>query len=123
MINTGSANAQQASEEHTSEVIEEIVEVEARDMYRQVEREGALGIEFETIKLNRPVSYADLDLSEQADVILLETRIETTAKESCEQLSDMFPLAPSSQLEIWRCTKRTVDRTEEDVQVAVAAAN
>ena len=37
----------------------------------------------QTVILNRHVSFADLDLTDNADVNKLETRIDTIAKESC----------------------------------------
>ena len=117
VINPDPAIAQQAAEE----VIEEIV-VEAPIVRRRVGRTTS-GVPIEVIELRRRVSYADLDLSKYADVTELKTRIETTAKESCERLSDMFPLDPSDRLEIRRCTNEAVDSTEEEVQAAIAAAS
>ena len=117
VFKTDPASAQQAAEE----VIEEIV-VQAPIVRRQVGR-TAIGAKIEVIELRRRVSYADLDLSKDADVTALKARIETTAKESCEQLSDMFPLNPSDRAEIRRCTNQAVDGTEEEVQAAIAAAS
>jgi len=123
VINTDSVNAQQASDQPTSEIIEEIVEVAAPVVHRQVERKGALHRKTETVTLSRPVSYADLDLSKHVDVIVLKNRIEITAKESCEQLSNMSTLHRSSLLEIRRCTKRAIASAEEEVKAAIAAAS
>lgn len=96
----------------------ETIVIEAPIVRRQV------GIDkVEVIELRRRVSYVDLDLSKYADVTELKTRIETTAKESCEQLSDMFPHDPSDRREIRRCTNRAVDGTEEQVQAAITAAS
>ncbi|NIM21450.1 MAG: UrcA family protein, partial [Candidatus Latescibacteria bacterium] len=80
VIDTIPANAQQASEEQTKEVIDEIIEVEA-----PIERST------ETIALKRQVSFADLDLSKHSDVIELEKRVEIVAKEACEKLEEMYP--------------------------------
>ena len=104
-----------------AEPMEEIV-VEAPIVRRQVGRSAA-GAKIEVIELRRRLSYADLDLSKDADVTELKTRIETTAKESCEQLSDMFPLNPSDRSEIHRCTNQAVNGAEEQVQTAIAAAS
>jgi len=117
VIKTDPAIAQQATEE----ILEEIV-VGAPIVRRQVGR-TAIGAEIEVIELRRRVSYADLDLSKDADVTALKARIETTAKESCEQLSDMFPLDQSERREIQSCTNQAVDSTEEKVQAAIAAAS
>ena len=110
------AVAQQAAE-----VIEEVVVIAAPIERRWTER-GKYGGEVEVIELTRRVSYADLDLSKQADVTVLETRIETAAKDSCEKLSEMFPLSPSDNAEIRRCINKASDGTEEQVQAAIAAA-
>jgi len=104
-------------------VIEEIVEVAAPVVRRQYGRPNAIGMRVETIKLSQRVSYADLDLSKHADVIEFKVRIEATAKESCEQLSDMVPFDQSDRREIRRCTNRAVDNVEDDVQEAIAAAS
>ena len=117
VFKTDPAIAQQAAEE----VIEEIV-VQAPIVRRQVGR-TAIGAKIEVIELRRRVSYADLDLSKDADVTALKARIETTAKESCEQLSDMFPFDPSDRREIQSCTNQAVDGTEKQVQAAIAAAS
>jgi UrcA family protein len=115
-IKSDPANAQQ-----TAEKVDEIV-VEAPIARRQVERTTS-SAKAEVIELRRRVSYADLDLSKYADVTELNTRIETTAKEFCEQLSDMFPFNGADRGEISSCTNQAVDGAEEQVQAAIAAAS
>jgi UrcA family protein len=116
-IKTQPAVAQQASEE-----TEELV-IEAPIVRRQVGRAVIGAARVEVIELTRQVSYADLDLSKDADVTELETRIETTAKDSCEKISDMFPSNRSDRAEIARCANQAIDGTEEQVQAAIVAAN
>lgn len=116
VIKTDPAIAQQAAED-----IEKIV-VEAPMVRRQAGQTN-IGAKIEVIELRRRVSYADLDLSKYADVTELKTRIETTAKDSCEQLSEMFPFDRSDNREISRCINQAVDGTEEQVQAAIAAAS
>ena len=113
VFKTGPAVAQQANE-----VMEEVV-VEAPITVRQVGRTN-FGAKIELIELKRRVNYADLDLSKHADVIELETRVETISKESCEKLSAMYPL--DSATERWRCIKKTINSAEEQVQAAIVAA-
>ena len=116
-IKTDPAIAQQVAE-----VMEEIV-VEAPIVRHQVGRSAA-GAKIEVIELKRRVSYADLDLSKHVDVTELKTRIETTAKESCEKLDDMFPFAePTGGQGIRSCTDKAVAGTEEQVQAAIAATS
>ena len=111
------ASAQQATEE-----MEEIV-VQAPVERQNVGVASTTGARIELIELRRRVYFADLDLSKNADVAELKTRITTTAKESCKQLSDMFPLDTSDRHEIRQCTDKAVDGTEEQVQAAIAAAS
>ena len=118
VFKTAPAIAQQAAEE-----LEEIV-VEAPIVRHVVARTTTPGgAKIETIGLSRRVSYADLDLSKHVDVIELETRIKSTAKESCEKLDDMFPLVkPSGRQEIRRCTDKAINSAAGQVQAAVVAA-
>ena len=114
VVKTNPAIAQQANE-----VMEELV-IEAPITVRQVGR-TSIGARIELIELKRRVSYADLDLSKRADVIELETRVETVSKESCEKLSDMFPF--DSATERRRCIKKAIKSAEEQVQAAIVAAS
>jgi len=114
VIKSDPAVAQQASEE-----IEEIV-VEAPITVRQVGRMNA-GAREEIIGLKRRVSYADLDLSEHADVTELETRVESVSKESCKKLFGMYPFG--SVGEELRCIEKAINSAEEQVQAAIVAAN
>ncbi len=115
VFKTGPAVAQQASE-----VMEEVV-VEGPITVRQVGRANIIGARIEVIELKRRVSYADLDLNKHADVIELETRVETIAKESCEKLSAMYPL--DSATERRRCIKKAINSAEKQVQAAIVAAS
>ncbi|MCP5093329.1 MAG: UrcA family protein [Gammaproteobacteria bacterium] len=116
-IKSDPARAQQATEE-----MEEIV-VQAPVERRYVGVASTTGAKIELIELRRRVYFADLDLSNDTDVAELKTRIKTTAKESCKQLSDMFPLDASDRHEIQRCTKKAVGGTDKQVQAAIAAAS
>ena len=114
---TEPAMAQQAAEQ-----IEEII-VQAPFVRREVGKSGTSGAKIEVVELRRRVSYADLDLSMEADVTELETRIETIAKEACDQLSEMFPLSKMDRVEKGRCIKGAIADTEVQVEAAIAAAN
>ncbi len=116
VFKAGPAIAQQASE-----VVEEVV-VEAPITVRQFGRSN-IGVEIELIELKRRVSYADLDLSKHADVIELETRVETISNESCGKLSAMYPLDPWGRQELQRCIKKSINSAEEQIQAAIVAAS
>jgi UrcA family protein len=117
VINTDLAVAQQGSGE-----TEEVVVIAPVERHQVVGRSGTTGAPMELIELRRQVSYADLDLSKSADVTELETRIEASAKESCEKLSRMFPTTPSDWREIQSCTKKAINSAEEAKKAAIAAA-
>jgi UrcA family protein len=51
---------------------------------------SGLGAE-QTISVSQKVSYADLDMSKQADVDTLRGRVRAAAKDSCRQLERRFP--------------------------------
>lgn len=107
------AVAQQANEE-----MEEVAVIKA-PIERRYEGRTIRG-PILVIEFKRRVSYADLDLSERADVTTLETRIETVARESCEELSNMIPFG--DRMESRRCMKRAIHGTEGQVQAIMKAA-
>ncbi len=122
VINADPAIAQQVNDDQTREVIEEIVKLEALIERRQVGHRSALGTWTEIIELRRQVSFADLDLSKVADVTELERRIEDTAKESCEQLAEMYPIPRSNSIDIRLCTKKAIESTSDELETVIAAA-
>ena len=77
----------------------------------------------EIIELKRLVSIADLDLTKYADVNELDSRIDTVAKESCQQLSDMFPLDRSDPADMIRCKKKAIASAKKQKDSAIAAAH
>lgn len=112
---SGSVIAQQGDE-----AMEEIV-IEAPLESREVGRSN-IGVKTEEFELRRRVSYADLNLCNDADVTELQTRIENTANELCKELSDKLPSNRSDPAEIGRCTKKASDGAEDQLQAAVATA-
>lgn len=111
--------ADPAVAQEVSEAIDEVV-VEAPITVHQVGRASATGAKVELIELKRRVSYADLDLSKHADVIELENRVDTAAKESCEKLTTMYPL--DSAAEGQRCIEKAINSAEKQVKAAIVAA-
>lgn len=111
------AVAQQASEE-----IEEIA-IRAPIERHEVRHESVTPLKTEIIELKQRVSFAGLDLTKHADVNELDTRIEAVAKESCEKLSDMFPLNRSGLAEMRRCTKNAIASAENQKGLAIAAVH
>jgi UrcA family protein len=88
---------------------------------RRQEGRTKRGFPIEIIELTRRVSYADLDLSKEADVSVFELRVETAAKRSCEQLANKQSFESTSASAITRCVSEAVDRSVEQMQAAIAA--
>lgn len=92
-----------------------------RPVTRRQEGRTTRGFSIEIIELKRRVSYADLDLSRQADVTVFESRVETAAKRSCEELALRHSIELMDRSAITRCTKEAVVRSVKQVQSAIAA--
>ena len=99
---------------------EEVFVTEGPVIRRQVGR-TKLGFPIEIIELKGRVSYADLDLSKQADVTVFKLRVETAAKRSCEELAYRHSFEFMDRWAIMRCTNEAVDRSVEQMQAAIAA--
>lgn len=76
----------------------------------------------EIIELSREVYIGDLDLSRYADVKELESRIERTAKDSCNKLNEMFPLSETRSKDARRCVDRAIKSARAEKEAAIAAA-
>ena len=114
--------AQEAAEKNAGSAIEEVV-VEAPVVRRKVSATSPTGYTTETIQLKRQVSYADLDLTEEGDVKILEERINTTAKEACQALDDMLDRDQQDETAVFRCTKQAIKDTRQEFEAVVAAAD
>ena len=101
---------------------EEIFVIGGPVIRRQVGR-TKLGFPIEIIELKGRVSYADLDLSKQADVTVFELRVETAANRSCEELEHEHPVMLTDRRAIMRCINEAIDRSGEQMQAAIAAAH
>jgi UrcA family protein len=119
---TGAAAAQETGEKEVSGAIEEVV-VEAPVVSRKVAATSPTGYTTEMIQLRRQVTFADLDLTDESDVKVLEERIETTAREACQALDDMLDRDKQDQTDVFRCTRQAVKGAKEEFEAVVAAAN
>jgi len=108
--------------QQSGEGMEEVVVVEAPLEGREIGRSSTTGAKIMEYDLRRNVSYADLDLCSDADVSEMDVRIENTAKDLCKELSAKFPLNPSDNTEIKRCTAKAIESTKVQMQEAVAYA-
>ena len=119
---TGAAAAQETGEKEVSGAIEEVV-VEAPVVSRKVAATSPTGYTTEMIQLRRQVTFADLDLTDESDVEVLEERIETTAREACQALDDMLDRDKQDQTDVFRCTKQAIKGAKKEFEAVVAAAN
>lgn len=106
---------------------EEIERIIIRAPYGRIEVKKEtgvnLGVKTEIIELKRLVNIDDLDLTKYADVAELNRRIESVSEESCQKLSDMFPLEPSDPAELHRCKRNAIASAKKQTEQAIAAVN
>jgi UrcA family protein len=102
------------------EPVFELTVVAPRLVRRQTARDSASGAPAELVSLTRRVSYSDLDLTRYADVRELDRRIETVAREACEQLAGVFPLSDSNTPD---CVAEAVAGAKAQAERAIAAAS
>jgi UrcA family protein len=79
------------------------------------------GEPIEQLQLNRGVGYRDLNLNTPAGVQELERRIRYTAREACQQLRSLYPIA------LWRdsnadCVNEATQSAMAQLPAAVASA-
>lgn len=77
------------------------------------------GGKIELYSLSRPVSYADLNLALEADVVKLHDRIDAAAQDVCRELGRQDPLI---QLHDGRCVHNAIKGAMAQAQRAIAAA-
>jgi UrcA family protein len=98
----------------------EVIVIEGPVTSRQ-EGRTKLGFPIEIIELKGRVSYADLDLSKEADVTVFRSRVEAAAKKSCEKLAHRHSVELTGRWTITRCTNEAIDRSVEQMQAAIDA--
>lgn len=106
---------------------EEIEKIIIRAPYERVEIKRSTPsqprLKTETMELMRFVDIDDLDLTKNADLTELNSRIESIAEESCQKLSDMFPLNPSDLTELHSCKRKAIASTKTQLVRVIEAAN
>lgn len=112
-MNPGPALAQD------SKSLEEVV-VQAPIEVTEVDR--SMTSRTELIELKRRVNIADLDLTQQQDVLELENRIANISAEACDTLAKMYPLDNSFR-ETKKCVNDAIQSAEEQKLRAIAMAN
>jgi|ERR1700730_17300003 UrcA family protein len=79
------------------------------------------GIPVERLQVERPVSYANLDLTTPSGAAELKRRVIETAKAACEQLDSADPIA-LSDTDDFSCVKTATDGALKQANAAIAAA-
>ncbi len=82
------------------------------------------GAPIEVVSLTRTVSFADLDLTKQADVATFQARVQTTAQAACGDLEARYPSTyyvpvPADQ----SCVQTASDQAMALAKEVIAAAN
>jgi UrcA family protein len=80
-------------------------------------------VKTEIVELSRYVRFSDLDLTRPEDVAELDSRIEDIAEDSCQKLSDMFPLDRSNRAEMNRCVRKAIASATERKEYAIAVGH
>ncbi|HXQ17493.1 MAG TPA: UrcA family protein [Caulobacteraceae bacterium] len=104
-------------------VAQQVEVIAPRIVVHQAGQMASNGLPVERITLTREVGYGDLDLTTQAGVATLQTRINDTAKQSCAQL-DAFYSSPNerdiSQASNQNCVSDAVDSAMAQVRLIEA---
>ena len=121
LVSVDPAVAQEANDDQTSEVIEEVFKIDATKERRFVRRPNELGARTKVFRIKRQVSVADLDLGNDADVIELNSRIENTATELCEELAEKHPTPVWDRGDLRRCIVEAIESTQDELETITAA--
>ncbi|MDB5426873.1 MAG: hypothetical protein JWR43_848 [Phenylobacterium sp.] len=84
-------------------------------------RTSMIGAPIDEVTASQPVSYADLNLANPADVQKLDQRIETAAAQSCRDLRAAYPPEFYPKVSGGSCVASAAHRAE--AAIADAAAN
>ncbi len=96
--------------------VREIV-VESPKVVRETIGHSSSGAREEQISLSHRITYSDLDLSRTADVEVLRTRVRDAAKLGCDQLQNIYPLAPHDP----ECVRKAIKRATPQLRLAMGA--
>lgn len=108
---TYSANAQEEAIQKTEGIV-----VEAGRPGR-----SSLGAPINTVTTKRVVSYADISLTTDSGVAVLETRIRDAARAACTELDQRFPVAAEGD-STEKCLNAAVDGAMADARKAIDTA-
>lgn len=84
-----------------------------------VGRAVGTGAPIERVSVDHYVSYADLDLVKNADVVTLNRRVQAAAHLGCQQLDKLYPTQPPN---LQACMHDAVQGASQQVKSAISAA-
>lgn len=117
LLGTGAALQNLALAEPLSEVVIEAGPIK----HTVVGRSLTTNAPIESTTVDHRVGRSDLDLMKHADVLTLQQRVETAARDACGQLDDLFPIGSSYQ-QTRSCVDEAVRAASQQVQQAIASA-
>ena len=121
LVSANPTFAQEANDEQTAEVIEEVVKMEAQIERHFVGHRSALGTRTEVLEIRQAVSFADLDLSKGTDVTKLNARIKGAAEELCDEIADRHPIPVWGKDDLRRCVRDAIESTDDELEAIIAA--
>jgi len=105
----------------TIEPVEEVTVFAPFIVTRTVERGRPRSIPTATINMSRGVNFHDLDLTSDADVATLETRVRQAADDICRELTRRFPRGRFARANADRdCARNATDSAMTEVKEVVA---
>lgn len=84
-----------------------------------VGRATGSGAPIERVAVDHYVSYADLDLVKNADVVTLNKRVQAAAQAGCQQLDKLYPIEPSN---LQNCMRDAISGASHQVKRAISVA-
>ena len=111
---SATAVAQQADQTPNAKIeAGKVQQIEVQDSYT--------GIPIEQLKVDRPVSYADLDLTTPSGAAELNKRVTEAAKRACEQLHTAYLIDPSDT-DVTSCVRAATGGALKQANAAIVAA-
>jgi len=103
--------------------VEEVYVVAPHEVTRKTVGRSTIGAPIEEVTLTHRVSYADLDLTKQADIDALNARVKDSAARGCQELDQLYPAALDLTSPMPKtCTEMAMDGAMPQVAEAVESA-
>lgn len=97
----------------------ETITITAGVMAKTTLEHSAIGVPTELVTVAHRVSYADLNLATHSGAMALKRRVESAARQACEQLDKLYP---NEEPELPRCIHRAVNQASRQVDRAIITA-